>query len=64
LAGTRRRYYCVPEYEEARAGWHRWKSLANDPLSMAFGISVAGMEKLRELEEAGYRILTPNGGGP
>lgn len=57
--GGPRRYYAVPEYEAARTAWYRWKELARDPMAMAFGITVAGMEKLQQLREAGYQIRTP-----
>ena len=57
--GGPRRFYAVPEFDAARKAWHHWKDLAGDPLAMAFGISVAGMEKLQKLREAGYQIRPP-----
>lgn len=52
-----RRYYDVKAYDKARAEWVKWRALASDPFSIAFGISVEGMQEIQKLRESGYEIV-------
>jgi hypothetical protein len=54
-----RHYYDQPAYNQARALWKKGHDLANHPLAMAFGLTCGGVEKLIQLEAAGYRLVLP-----
>lgn len=55
------RYYDIPPYQAAIAKWKRDHDLAHDPLAMVFRMSIETVQKLRELEGAGYEIVYPDG---
>lgn len=54
-----RRYYDRPAHDQARALWRKGHDLANHPLAIALGLTCGGVEKLIQLEAAGYRLVLP-----
>ena len=52
-----RRYYDRPAYDQVKAAWDKRNKLANDPLALAYGLSGEAIEKLRQLEAEGYRLV-------
>jgi hypothetical protein len=55
--GGNRRYYDRPAYDQVKAAWDKRNKLANDPLALAYGLSGEAVEKLRQLEAEGYRLV-------
>lgn len=56
------KFYHIPRFDEANGKWKRQNELAHDPVAMAYRLSVEGMEKLKRLENEGYKIDYPEDG--
>lgn len=59
-AVSKRRYYLVEPYDEARAAWHEKHKLASDPLALVYHLPLDAVKRIRDLEKEGYTITLPD----